>query len=159
MQVTIGVSVRVSQPVCTAIRGPPQGRWDSSWWTALSSQSCAPCHWTGSPVKDRKNIERFYVTCVKLTVHLYILIQLLEPYCRFFWVSNNQRGWGSYKVCSYSCWSLLVRCFDDWRLLFPCKGFNGDHRNSAAVLGTRSKFSFTLPELTVSVTALPLCSV
>lgn len=44
------------------------------------------------------------------------------------------------------------------QVLFSSKGFNGDHRNSATVLDTRNTFSFSQPELSVSVTLSPLCS-
>lgn len=46
----------------------------------------------------------------------------------------------------------------DTRNLFLSKGFNDDYSKRAAVWGTRKTFSVTLPELTVSVTAPPLCS-
>lgn len=49
------------------------------------------------------------------------------------------------------CW-----CFDEGpRLRFPSKALNVDYRNSAADLDTRNMFSFTLPEVTVLVPALP----
>lgn len=43
-------------------------------------------------------------------------------------------------------------------MLIPSKGFNGNHRNSNAVLETRNMFSFNKPELSISRTAPPLCS-